>query len=213
MAIIIFIRHGDNDFVTSGRLAGRLPGVHLNDNGRKQAQTLAKRLEQTSIKAVYSSPLERTVETAQPIADSFGLEVIKRPGLIEIDVGTWQDKTLKQLRQRKLWQAIQNNPSRAQFPEGESFIKAQTRITDELEVIAREHKPEDLVVCVSHSDNIKLAVAHYLGMHLDLFQRIIIDPASITTLMIQEHSARVINMNLPVFSIIPQHPRKQKRKH
>ena len=181
MAIILLIRHGENDYVQQHRITGRLPGVHLNENGQKQALVLAGRLENSPIKAVYSSPLERTVETAQPIADVHDLEVIKRPGLIEVDFGTWQDKTLKQLRRRKLWRVVQNKPSMMRFPGGESFLEVQTRIVQDLEEISRLHKSQDLVACVAHGDIIRLAAAHYLGMPMDLFQRIVIEPASIST--------------------------------
>jgi probable phosphomutase (TIGR03848 family) len=195
MPIILLIRHGENEYVRKGRLAGRKPGVHLNENGRKQAETLAAMLAKAPIKAVYSSPLERTMETAAPIAKSRGLKVIERPGLLELDFGDWQDKTLKSLRRRKLWKTVQGRPSMMRFPNGESFSEAQQRVAAELEALVAMHKPKDMFVCVAHSDLIKLALAYYLGLPLDLFQRLMVAPASISTLHIGEGSAQLINLN------------------
>lgn len=196
MTTILLIRHAENDFVKTGRLAGRMPGVHLNEHGQVQAQGLGKRLAHAKLNTVYSSPLERALETAGPIAKDAGLKVVKRPELTEIDYGAWQGKTLKQLRRRKLWPAVQNTPSLARFPEGESFAEAQVRICEELIAISKLHKPRAVVAAVSHADIIKLAAAYFLGLPLDQFQRLIIFPASITTLHISEHGARLINLNL-----------------
>jgi len=212
MPTILLIRHGENEYVAKGRLAGRLPGVHLNDHGKAQAQALGKTLANAPIKAVYASPLDRTMETAQPIAEALGMEVIPEPGLLEVDFGDWQDKTLKQLRRRKLWRTVQNSPSLTRFPEGETFANAQQRIVGAIEKLSQKHKPQDLIVCVSHSDIIKLAVAYYLGLHIDLFQRLMVAPASISTLHIGEGFARVINYNHGVSFGFPQHHPKAKSK-
>lgn len=209
MPTILLIRHAENEYVAKGRLAGRLPGVHLNDNGRKQAEALAKALSQAPIKAIYASPLERCLETAQPLADALRLEVIPRQGLLEIDFGDWQDKTLKQLRLRKLWKTVQGNPARMQFPGGETFANAQIRIVDELESLSHSHHPKDLVACFSHSDLIRLAIAYYIGTPLDLFQRIAVSPASISTLHLGEHGARVLNLNHTLSFAFPAHPKKK----
>ncbi len=195
MPTILLIRHGENEYVAKGRLAGRKPGVHLNEKGVTQAQALGKALVNAPVKAVYASPLDRTIETAQPIAEALGREIISEPGLLEVDFGTWQDKTLKQLRRRKLWRTVQNSPSLTRFPEGETFADAQQRIVGAIEKLSEKHKAQDLIVCVSHSDIIKLAIAYYLGLHIDLFQRLMITPASISTLHIGEGWARVINYN------------------
>jgi probable phosphomutase (TIGR03848 family) len=195
MPIVMLIRHGENDYVKKARLAGRKPGVHLNEKGRAQAKNLAKALAKTKINAVYASPLERTLETAQPIAEAHKLEVIPREGLLEVNFGKWQDRTLKQVARQKLWKVVQNHPSQARFPEGESFVDAQHRIITEIETLCDMHKAKDMFVCVGHSDMIKLAVAYYLGTPLDLFQRIIVQPGSITTLHIATGGIRVINLN------------------
>jgi probable phosphoglycerate mutase len=195
MATVLLIRHGENEYVKKGRLAGRLAGVHLNDRGRSQSETLAENLRHAPITAVYSSPLDRTVETAAPLAKALGQKVIPRPGLLEVDFGTWQDKTLKQLRRRKLWSTVQRHPSQARFPEGESFAEAQIRIAQELIALNSLHKPKELLVAVSHSDIIKLAVAYFMGQPLDLFQRLMVSPASITTIHLGPHGAHLINLN------------------
>jgi probable phosphoglycerate mutase len=195
MPTILLVRHAENEYLVAGRMAGRKKGVHLNENGRKEAAELAQNLAGWPVKAVYSSPLERTLETAKPIADALGIQVLPSEGLIEIDVGEWQDKTLKSLRRRKLWRHVQASPSRFRFPSGESISGAQQRIVAELETIRGRHKPRETVVCVSHSDPIKLAIAYYSGIALDLFQRVIISPASISGIQFGETSVRLLMVN------------------
>lgn len=214
MPTVLLVRHGENDYVKKNRLAGRLPGVHLNDHGRNQAESLAGALKDAPIKAVYSSPLERTMETAAPIAAVKGLEIIERPGLIELDMGDWQDQSLASLRRLKLWKVVQNRPSLMRFPNGETFAEAQQRIAAEINAIAAQHKPKDLVVCVSHSDLIKLAVAYFMGLPLDMFQRLIVAPASLSTLHFGENHVSVVNVNLPLGQpfLPPTHRKRAKKK-
>ena len=207
MPTILLVRHGENEFVAKGRLAGRLPGVHLNENGRRQAEAVAQALVQAPIKAVYASPLERCIETAQPLADRLKLPVVPRDGLLEIDFGEWQDKTLKQLNRRKLWKVVQGNPSRMQFPGGETFANAQMRVVSELEALNSQHDLKDLIACFSHSDVIRLAVAYYIGTPLDLFQRIAVSPASISSLHLGEFGARVLHVNHAVSFDLPHPPK------
>jgi probable phosphomutase (TIGR03848 family) len=203
MPIFLLVRHGENDYVKKGKLAGRLPDVHLNKNGQKQVLALAKRLAGVPVKAVYSSPLERAMETADPIAKALKFEIIPRPGLIEVDVGEWQDQKLGGLKRQKLWKLVQGVPSRVRFPGGESFANAQQRICQELESLVGMHGPKDLIVCVSHSDPIKLAVAYFVGMPLDMFQRLHIAPASITTIFLGEGSAALLNLNYEISFSLP----------
>ena len=195
MPTFLLIRHAENDYVAKGRLAGRQPGVHLNETGKKQTDTLAASLAEAPIKTIYSSPMERCMETARPLATSLNLEPIPRDGLVEVDFGDWQGKTLKQLRRRKLWKVVQANPARMQFPAGETFANAQQRIIQELESLSKTHSSKDLVACFSHSDLIKLAISYYLGQPIDLFQRIMISPASISILHLGEMGAQIINVN------------------
>jgi len=195
MPLILLIRHGENDYVQTGRTAGRLPGVHLNEHGQGQARELAEALAQAPIKAIYSSPLERAVETAAPLAEKLGLEINIRPGLTETGVGEWAGLELKTLRKLPEWKTVQDAPSRFRFPGGESFVEIQTRLVNEIESIAQEHKGDELVACISHADPIKLAVAYYLGMPLDHFQRLGCDTASVTMLMLGESGAGLLKLN------------------
>jgi probable phosphoglycerate mutase len=162
------------------RLAGRLPGIHLNERGRQQADQLAQLLSKAPIKAIYSSPLERAVETAEPLARALDLPIHIATGLVELEYGDWQGKTLKQLGRRKLWKVVQEKPSEMRFPQGESFVEVQQRAVAEVERIAAGHEEQDLVACFSHGDVIRLLVAHFLGVPLDLFQRVAASTASIS---------------------------------
>ena len=195
MPLILLIRHGENDYVKKSRMAGRLPGVHLNANGKAQAQALAEKLASAPIKAIYCSPLERAVETAQPLASALSQEVIIRQGLIETDIGEWNGQTLKSLRRLKIWRTVQNAPSLFRFPGGESFAETQHRVCRELEAICSGLEPKDMVACITHADPIKLAVAYYIGLPLDNFQRLAVSPASITALYIGEASSQLLNLN------------------
>lgn len=195
MPVFLLIRHGENDYVKKGRMAGRTPGVHLNKTGRLQAQALAERLKDAPIKAIYSSPLERALETAAPLAEAKGLEVMPRLGLIETDIGDWAGKTVKSLSRLKVWRAVQFTPSRVNFPGGEAFRDTQFRICQEIEALAAQHDPKDLIACFSHSDPIKMAVAYYLGMPLDTFQRLAVSTCSINALMLGEHGCRLLTLN------------------
>jgi len=181
MTTFLLIRHATNDF-TGKRLIGRRPGIHLNAAGRRQAETLAEALLAAPIKAIYSSPLERAVETAEPLAAALGLSVEARPGLMEVDFGRWVGKTGGQMRRTRLWKSIQEQPSTVCFPEGETFMSAQERVCAELAAIQAAHDEKDLVAVFSHADVIRLAVAYYLGLPLDYFQRLGLEPGSITTL-------------------------------
>lgn len=186
MTTLLLIRHGDNPMVGK-RLAGRLPQVHLNDKGKQQADQIAQVLGSAPIKAIYSSPLERAVETAEPLARVRSLAVNIASGLIELDYGDWQGKTLKQLGRYRLWKVVQEKPSEMRFPGGESFLEVQQRAAAEVERIAAAHEEGDLVACFSHGDIIRLLVAHFLGMPIDLFQRVSASTASITVLHIDKN--------------------------
>jgi probable phosphomutase (TIGR03848 family) len=195
MTVYYLIRHGHNEYVAAQRLAGRLEGVHLDDRGRAEADRLVEALRRVRLHAVYASPLSRTMETAIPIAQSKSLQVICRPNLSEIDYGSWQGQSLKALRRRKLWSIVQSSPSLARFPSGESFPEAQARVVAELEGLRMIHRRQS-IACVSHADVIKLALAHYLGMPLDLFQRLVIAPGSLSILEVGDRHARLRALNL-----------------
>ena len=209
MPLLLLIRHGENDYTKKHKLAGHLPDVHLNERGQKQAQDLADALKEVPIKAIYSSPLERAQETAMPIATARRLEVQTEAGLIETNVGKWQGKSLAALRLQKHWKVVQQAPSRAQFPEGETFYECQSRIVSTLDAIIRKHKPQDIIACVFHADPIKLAVAHYIGQPLDQFQRLGCDTGSIAVLHVGEMGANLIKLNQrPPFEFLPKEKKK-----
>ncbi|MEJ2550210.1 MAG: histidine phosphatase family protein [Anaerolineales bacterium] len=196
MTTILLIRHAENDFVKTGKLAGRLPDVHLNARGKLQAEALAEVLRPVRLRAIFSSPLERALETAAPLAAAKKKDVIVRENLGEIHYGKWQGASLKRLYRRKLWRIIQSIPSLARFPEGESFPEAQARIVSELETLRAQYgTPKAVIACIFHSDPIKLALAHYIGLPLDLFQRLTISPASISILQVHGAHVRLVGLN------------------
>ncbi|MGD8806906.1 MAG: MSMEG_4193 family putative phosphomutase [Chloroflexota bacterium] len=195
MAYALLIRHAQNDWVKKKRLAGWTPGVHLNDVGRKQAEQLAGRLSQLPLKAIYSSPLERCLETATAITAVHSLEIQEIEAIGEVRYGKWQGKKIKKLSKKPAWHIIQHYPSRFRFPEGESLLEVQQRAVSAIEELAQKHKDEVFAI-VSHADVIKLALAHYLGMHVDLFQRLVVSPASVSLVALPESGIiRVLRVN------------------
>lgn len=215
MTELLLIRHAVNDFVKTGRLAGWTPGVHLNDEGRAQADALARRLAHTRIDALYASPLERTMETAQALLAYHPALVVQPLAEVgEVLYGAWQGAELRQLAKRKLWRAVQINPSRVRFPDGEtrgeSMREAQLRAVNAIETLAERH-PRGVVAVVSHSDIIKMIVAHYLGLHLDLFQRIDIAPASLTILRLGFGRPMLVQVNETSFLPPPAEAQRDER--
>jgi len=205
MPTLLLIRHGENDYVKSSKMAGRLPGVRLNEKGQKQAQALTEALKDVPLKAVYSSPLERAMETASPIAESHKLKIVEEPGLMDTDIGKWQGRSWRVLGLTNAWRIVQNAPSRFRFPDGESFVEAQTRCAIALEKIIKKYgKPKDIIAIVFHADPIRMAVAHFLGMPLDHFQRLSCDTGSMTVLGVSESRANLIKLNQrPPFDFLP----------
>jgi probable phosphoglycerate mutase len=190
---LLLIRHGANDWV-HGRLAGWTPGVHLNEDGRRQAAALAARLAPLPIDALYTSPLDRTVETAQAIAGPRGLPLRLIEGLGEVRYGEWQGAELKELYKHELWPGVQFYPSGTRFPGGETLGEAQVRMVATLDALRAQH-PKGVIAVVSHADIIKLAVAYYIGMHIDLFQRLEISPCSATALLFTRMGPRLLAYN------------------
>jgi len=178
---VLLVRHGQTP--TTGKvLPGRAKGLHLADAGREQAERAAARIaELKRIDAVYSSPLERARETAAPIARARDLRTKTVRGLLECDFGEWTGAELKSLMKLPEWQTVQRAPSTFRFPGGESFTEMQTRMVSCLDALRAEHAG-GTINCVSHADTIKAAVAHAVGTHLDLFQRIVVSPASVTAI-------------------------------
>ncbi|HET9731804.1 MAG TPA: MSMEG_4193 family putative phosphomutase [Acidimicrobiales bacterium] len=198
--LLLIVRHGATP--TTGKiLPGRAPGLHLADRGHQQASAVAERLRVWSegrgdarVAAVYASPLERTRETAAPIAKALGLKVRAHRGLLECDFGEWTGAELKKLAKTPEWATVQRYPSGFRFPGGESFVAMQARMVDALAELCRRH-PGQAVVAVSHADPIKAAVADALGSHLDLFQRIVISPCSLTAVSYGPTGPTVLAVN------------------
>jgi len=193
--LVIFVRHGKTP-TTGAELPGRTPGLHLAELGQQQAQMAADRIEALGrrVTAVYASPLERTRETAAPIAKSLGLKVRRNNGLLELNVGDWTGRKLKDLYKLPEWETVQKFPSGFTFPGGESFSAMQTRINDTVGQLVNKH-PGEAIVCVSHADPIRALIASAMGTHLDLFQRIVVAPCSISAVSYGQVGPTVLTVN------------------
>jgi probable phosphoglycerate mutase len=196
MPIFLLIRHGENAYLKQGRLPGRLPGIHLNQRGRDQAAALSETLKDVPIRAIYSSPLERAVETAEPLAQCLGLPIQIRPALLDTDVGEWQGIQIKTLRRHPLWKLVQEHPSQARFPGGESFVELQQRLIREINTIRAAHKHRDMLAVVFHSDPIKLVLAHFLDLPLDNFQKLSVAAGSVSIMLLGKSGGRLAALNL-----------------
>jgi probable phosphomutase (TIGR03848 family) len=189
------VRHGETP--TTGKiLPGRARGLHLAETGRAQAELAAERIAGLSRPpvAVYASPLERTRETAAPIARALGLPVQRARGLIECDVGDWTGAPLAKLAKTPEWSAVQRWPGGFRFPGGESFAEMATRTVDTLLCLVADH-PGQSVVAVSHADPIKAAVATASGVPLDLFQRLVVSPCSVSAVLYGEGGPHILCVN------------------
>jgi probable phosphoglycerate mutase len=196
--LVLLVRHGLTP-TTGKSLPGRAKGLHLADTGRKQAVDAADRIAALAtngrtVDAVYASPLERTRETAAPIAAAVGRKVQIERGLLECDFGDWTGAELKTLMKLPEWGTVQRAPSTFRFPGGESFTEMQSRIVTAIDKVRAAH-PGGVVVCVSHADPIKAAVAHAMGTHLDLFQRIVISPCSVSAIAYHGGGPAVLTVN------------------
>ena len=192
--VVLLVRHGQTP--TTGKLLpGRAPGLHLADSGIEQAQRAAERISAlTKVDAIYSSPLERARETAAPIAAARGLKTRIDKGLLECDFGDWTGAELKSLMKLPEWNTVQRAPSTFTFPGGESFTAMQNRIVGAIDRLRAAH-PGGTIVCVSHADPIKAAVAHAMGTHIDLFQRIVIGTCSVSAIAYGMGAPVVLTVN------------------
>ena len=195
MTILLLVRHGETDWLGE-RLAGRLPDVHLNAQGREKAEILAAMLTPFSLAAVYSSPLERALETAEPTARAAGKQIIQDPQLQEVDFGDLAGKPFSELRGIPLWQEVHHRPAEVRYPGGESLQDAQQRA---VKMIGEIHAgwESDIVVVFTHADTIRLALAHFLQMPLVAYHALAADPASVSVLSFTRKGIRVIGINLP----------------
>lgn len=193
MTLLLLIRHGHTP--TAGKvLTGWERGIHLTDRGREQAVSLVGRLQGVPLAAVYSSPLERCRETAAPLARDRGLSIRTRRDLIEVGYGEWTGRSIRQLARTKLWRSVQDTPSAVRFPGGESLQEVQARATDELRRISEGH-PDATVAVVTHADVVRLALAQFAGIHLDLYQRLVVEPASVSVVALSHGTPWIVKVN------------------
>ena len=192
---VYLVRHGRTPS-TGKVLPGRAPGLNLSEEGLAQAQRAAERLGELTKKpvAVYASPLERTRQTAAPIARALGQRVRVAKGLLECDFGTWTGKSLATLSKKPEWRTVQSNPSSFRFPNGESFAEMAARTWETIQQLAQAHEGQ-AIVCVSHADPIKAVLSQAAGAPLDMFQRLSVAPCSISTLVLSGASPMVLNIN------------------
>lgn len=193
MTKFLLIRHALTDAVGK-RLSGRTPGLSLNDEGRRQSRELASRLSHQSVDAIYSSPLERALETAAPLAEITGLQVRSDVDFLEMDFGSWTNLSIEELKNDITFQRFNTFRSCTRIPGGELMAEAQTRIIRGIEKLTAIHRNET-VALFSHADLIKSAIANYAGIHLDMFHRIEISPASVSIIEIFEDTARILLVN------------------
>ncbi len=221
MPILLLIRHATNDFVKTGRLPGQGPNLHLNDEGRGQADALAKMLDGRKIAAVYSSQLERAIETAWRLAGPRGLALQIRPGLADTNAGDYTGRLIKELAEgedsKEIWKAIVETPLVGRFPNGESPLDMQRRVVAELERIVAAHPdpeppplpadppppdapkvdpvPPSVVAVVAHNSVVQAALAHYLGMPFENYERLGASPASVSTVVVMPKRVMVVGVN------------------
>ncbi len=201
MATLILARHGRTTANVSGVLAGRSKGVHLDERGVEQARAAADRLAGVPLAAVVSSPLERCRETAKEVVrrQELSPQVATDRGLLECDYGSWTGRELKTLAKEPMWKTVQAHPSAAVFPEGETMADMSARAVAAVRrwdaAVESEHGPHAVWVAVSHGDVIKAILADALGIHLDAFQRIVVDPASLSVVRYTPLRPFVVTMN------------------
>ncbi|MDQ6693570.1 MAG: histidine phosphatase family protein [Chloroflexota bacterium] len=193
MTIFFLIRHGSHSLL-SNTVAGRMPGIHLSETGLAQARSLAARLAHIRLDALYSSPMERAIETAQPLAAQLGLTIYTDVAFNELEFGAWTGRKFTDLINEPTWHNFNLFRSGTRPPGGELMLEAQARVVSRLEQLRSEH-PAGTVAVVCHSDIIKAMLLHFLGMPLDLFSRIEISPASVSILKLEEYGAQVLSLN------------------
>lgn len=219
MAIVLLVRHGRTTANASGVLAGQSNGVHVDDVGRAQVRALAERLRPVPVAALISSPLERCLQTAELLGEQRdGLPVQVEDGLIECGYGEWTGRPIKELRRLRLWRVVQSHPSGTVFPgpDGESLREVQARAVDAIRSwdsrVEAQHGPDAITVAVSHADVIKAVVADAIGLHLDLFQRLVIDPASVTIVRYTEVRPFLVRLNDTGGDLSGFRPKKRRRR-
>jgi broad specificity phosphatase PhoE len=194
MTTFYLVRHGDND-VLPRAIAGRSPGVHLNASGHAQAQCLAERLAKFPIRQIFSSPMERARQTAEPLAERLGLRLEISEPLNELDFGDWTLQTFADLERLEGWKQWNVFRSAGRIPNGETMIRVQERMVTEMQRLYRAH-PNDSIALFSHADPLRAAILYFLGMPLDFIHRLQLGTASVSVLSIDNWSARLTGLNL-----------------
>jgi probable phosphomutase (TIGR03848 family) len=190
---IFLIRHGMNDLI-GNTIAGRMSGVHLNTQGRRQAEHLVRRLADESIDHIFTSPMERCLETAAPLAAQRKLEVTPVPGVLEIGYGEWTGRSVAELQKDPLWNLWNSFRTGTRVPGGETMLEIQHRVVAEIQRLRAKCQGQSIAV-FSHGDPIKTAICFYLGIPLDFFQRIEISPASVSLLHLGDDYSKVQYFN------------------
>ena len=194
MTTLLLIRHAVTE-MTGKRLYGRSEGIAISELGTEQAASLAERMAEVRVDALYSSPLERCLQTARPIEDACGVKLRKLEGVIEIDYGQWTGRPFTSLRRLKLWREFHGGtPSTPRFPGGETLAEAQRRAITAIEALVERH-PKETVAVVTHGDIVALVLAHYAGIHIDLFQRLEVAPASVTAIVAGNGAPKIRRVN------------------
>src|SRR6266576_680139 len=191
--LLLLVRHALTD-AAGKKLSGWQRGVHLNEAGRAQAGDLVKRLEPVRLQSIYASSLERCVESAAPVARSRGLPVERVPNLRDVDYGEWSGRSMRQVVGTKQWRRIMRDPSGEAFPGGETLRGVQARVLNELGRIVHDN-PRATVAVFTHADPIRLALAHYAGVHIDAFQRLVVHPASVSAVLVGDGMPRILKIN------------------
>lgn len=217
MTTLILLRHGRSSANTAGVLAGRAPGVELDEHGRAQAEKVVERLTGIPVAEIVCSPMLRCEQTVEPLAKDRGLTPVREPGLAEVDYGAWTGRPLKELGKEPLWKVVQAHPSAAVFPEGEGLAEMAARSVAAVRAhdvrIAAEHGPQAVWLACSHGDVIKAILADALASHLDNFQRIMVDPASLNVVHYtgtRPFVARMNDLAGDLSALVPS-PRKRRR--
>nr|WP_042179639.1 histidine phosphatase family protein [Kibdelosporangium sp. MJ126-NF4]CEL13933.1 Phosphoglycerate mutase [Kibdelosporangium sp. MJ126-NF4]CTQ88302.1 Phosphoglycerate mutase (EC 5.4.2.1) [Kibdelosporangium sp. MJ126-NF4] len=219
MATVILLRHARSTANGSGVLAGRTPKVSLDDTGVKQAAALVERLAGVPVAAIVASPLLRCKQTVAPVAAAKGLQVVTDARLSEVDYGDWTGRKLSVLGKEPLWRVVQTHPSAAVFPGGEGLANVQARAVAAIRAhdarVTEEHGAHAVWIAVSHGDVIKSVLADALGQHLDSFQRIVVDPASVSVVRYTDTRPFVLRTNDnggDLASVVPPKPTKKTTK-
>ena len=198
MTTFYLLRHAHSQANLEGILAGQLPGIHLSPIGQEQAKEFSRK--KLKIDLIISSPLERCIETITPYASKKGKRIIRDESFVEMNYGNWSGEKLKRLSLKRDWRKVKRKPSTFTFPNGESFLSAERRVKNGLRRLYRKY-PNKNILIVSHGDIIKLAINAILDLPLDRFQRILVDPASLSVVDVNKTGKSLMHLNVPISNL------------